>query len=353
MLFNLKSTCFTRKIIIITENLLFYYFLMRKITHINIWTTTVLTSVLLLNKFSFILLLYPFLAILADADHGKDSLSSKGLTLPWKHRGWSHSIFGTFVLWTILLFLLNIILWFASWFDLVISTLFITWTIAVISLIGTFGIIWIVLYITSLYLLLKYDYILPIQFFAYLLIFSHLLWDYFTKTWIPLFYPISNKRFNSFLHVSTWWKAEEILNLFITIVNIWLIYYIINYTNILQNLIDYQSTNKQYTLVVILSLVVVFYFLWKDLNIKNIIRKSKRNLWKVIKDISLIIIYLLTIIVSILNFSLYSIPLIVIALVLLFFQWRKTFENMLNLWEVSAYLLVILILWYIWYISVI
>lgn len=288
---------------------------MKKITHIDFGITTMLSSAYLLNIFSPVFVLLPFLAILSDADHWQDSLSRKWLSLPWHHRGWSHSPFWTVILSIIVSFLLYIILYLTYkygfnkdiWFSKIMGTLFqnflyIGWLwlwldifLSIIQkIIWKIGklFIWFIMlfwFLAWLFYLYFNHYIDITIFLVVLFITSHLLWDYFTVSGIPLLYPLNTKdRYKFLLYVSTDTQGEEFVKFIITIVNIVIIYllYTNNYWNVLSN---YKVSITDLILLIVWFLTI-FYFLNKDLNLKkNVLEKTwkvaKKAVWSIIKTL--------------------------------------------------------------------
>ncbi len=117
-------------------------------------------------------------------------------------------------------------------------------------------------------------------FLVVLFITSHLLWDYFTVSWIPLLYPLNTKdRYRFLLYVSTDTQGEEFVKFLTTIMNIVIIYllYANNYWNVLLN---YKVSITDLVLLVI-GFLTIFYFLNRELNFKkNVLKKS----WKIVKN---------------------------------------------------------------------
>ncbi len=279
---------------------------MKKITHIDFGITTMLGSAYFLNIFSPVFVLLPFLAILSDADHWQDSLSRKGLSLPWHHRWWSHSIFWTVILSLIVSIVLYTILYFTYKYgfwknipvDLIIkkitSSYLYIWglwlgLVIILSTIQKFlgklvkFFIWFIMlfwFIAWLFYLYFTHHIDLTIFLVVLFITSHLLGDYFTVSWIPLLYPLNTKdRYKFLLYVSTDTQWEEFVKFVITIVNIIIIYllYINNYGDVLSS---YKVSITDLILLVVWFLTI-FYFLNRELNFKrNVLKKS----WKVIKN---------------------------------------------------------------------
>lgn len=162
---------------------------MQKATHINVGWTTLLSLVLFTGSFSFIYLFYIFLALLPDLDHHQGALTKKlGIKLPFKHRWFTHTLIMC-ILVSIWLYYLASSLWLA--------------TIGFISIL--------------------------------ILAHSHILWDLFTVSWIPYFWPvIKNFRIPWISIVKTWSNGEWIFNLIVSFINLFLIYLVTVKYNILE-----------------------------------------------------------------------------------------------------------------------
>lgn len=198
------------------------------ISSVCAWLTFLLNPV-----FSIFYLLIPFLAILPDADHGQDSISKKlGFKIvPWKHRGWSHTIYFPFVV------------------------------IGLFYLLSHFFNLWLVLW----------DYIV-----LWIIIFSHTLGDIFTVSGIrPLYVPwmknfISNMKVKIPL-ATTWHSSEYIVLTIATSAFIFLLYKIFASGTINVFLDGYKTfmNNTELALfpVIFLSvtLLILLFFLGKEL----------------------------------------------------------------------------------------
>ena len=261
---------------------------MKKLTHIDFGISTMLWSAYFLNVFSPIFLLLPFLAVLSDADHWKDGLSRKGLSLPWKHRWWSHSIGGTILLSVIVSLVIIWLLYFVknipqnilqsilnSYFYILLLYVVITIIWLVLSRISKF-IAWFIVifwFLWWLFYLFHLWYINSFIFLILLFIFSHLLWDYFTVSWIPLLFPFSKERFRFLFYVSTNTQGEEFVKFIITLVNIWLLYFLYK-SNYISTIMQYKPWLLDLVFVIFWFLVIIYFFNQEFNFKKNILAKS-------------------------------------------------------------------------------
>lgn len=225
---------------------------MLKSSHVNVWAAVSISSILLSWwYFSIFLLYYPFLSLLNDADHDKSWISNAlHLKLPLsKHRWYSHSL------------LFNVLVWFVLYF-------------------------WLKhfypdsLTITDLYVLLG-------------LTNAHILWDFFTKRWVPLLYPFLDTSF-WFPLFTTWTILEKLVTLFISFWNVaWFIYIIMNYV-LPWNLIIPVYDMKLILIAVCVNAFVTYLLLQDE--IKYMHRNIKKIIMSSITTISYIIINILSLI---------------------------------------------------------
>jgi len=350
---------------------------MLKPTHINFGYSALFVSAIYLWIFSPVFLLLPFLAILADADHWQDSLSRKWLSLPWKHRSWSHSILWSFILWTIFYLLLiwifyltnnywitsnnSITIWnfFQSWMYIllfVISILFSLWLLTkfinfkfITNILWWIGLFWYIIWLIYLYKLwyVELNYMLILIFIV-----SHIIWDYFTISWIPIFWWITKRKVRSLVYVKTWKIWEHVVNLLVTILNISLLF--ILFTKWYFNNINYTPTKTDIVLLII-SWIIIWYFMSKELSfwfIKQQNREWISSLFNIIKYLSIfsliaIWFWILTLYaikyfnlhwnIEIFIFIIYWI----IALIAWIINFKKIFKELLDVWQVFVYLLIV------------
>lgn len=217
---------------------------MQKATHINVGLTVTLGLILAYSRFDILFPFYVLIALLPDLDHGQSTLNKKfGIKLPFKHRGFTHTL-----LFIILCVVLLALLFYAV----------ITW----IQLDKTQLLIWFILF------------------------HSHILWDLFTVSWIPYFWPVfKNFRIPWISIIKTGTSWEWFFNLWISGLNIWLIYFLlqneiwknegfINSVKIVNSIVAESPTTLFVTLGLFLFLVV--HLISSEL--KNV-KKDITNLW--------------------------------------------------------------------------
>jgi membrane-bound metal-dependent hydrolase YbcI (DUF457 family) len=193
---------------------------MLKPSHVNIWATVALSSILLTGwYFSIFLLFYRFLSELDDADHDKSKITnSLWLKLPGaKHRGYSHT----------LLFNILVALWIYFWVKYFYPTL------------NEY----------DLYVLLRISL-------------SHLLADILTVRWVPLLWPLTNKNFWLFL-MTTGKFWEKLFTLLMAFVNLWLIFMII-VKYIIPKTYTIWTYNINLIILAIISQWFIVYLLFKE-----------------------------------------------------------------------------------------
>jgi len=268
---------------------------MQKATHINVWLTTVLATIIKTATFNIFYSFYLFFSLLPDLDHNKSSLTKKiWFSLPFKHRWFSHTLL--FII--IIQWLINLGFYFWLWIK--------------IELID--------------------------QLVLFVLLHSHLLADIFTVSGLPYLYPFYSKSIKvPWVSIfSTWKNWEYFFNLAITWINLFLIYWIFS-KDILTILNDsivktQEFATSSWTVIWIFSFV--FFLLWFHLissEIKNA-KKDISKLWKtfssmVIKTlISFVVLFLLGVIlhyqvfpeISLISFFLWTVVLTIISLFVLF-----------------------------------
>lgn len=350
---------------------------MQKPTHINFGYSALFSSAIYLWVFSPIFILLPFLAILADADHWQDSLSRKWLSLPWKHRWWSHSILWSFILWSIfyllliwIFFLTNnywitsnntitlsnfISSWIYVW-AFIISILLVLWIltkfIKLKFITNILWFIWLFWYIIWLLYLYKLWYVELNYMLILLFIVSHILWDFFTVSWIPLFWWITNRRVRSLFYVSTWKKWEYVINLLVTVINVILLFVL--YKHWYFEWITYNPTKTDLILLVF-SWIIITYFLSKEMSIKFIKKQNKEWISSIVNIFKYLIVFL-SIAILLWAWLLYWIQYFninsdianilyilywIIILIAWFINLKKIFKELLDIWNVFVYLLIV------------
>ncbi len=349
---------------------------MQKPTHINFWYSTMFSSAYFLNVFSPIFILLPFLAILADADHWQDSLSKKWLSLPGKHRGWSHSLLGSFILWNIvyllLIWIFSIvhILWYNISTAVTISNL-IHWDVYVGILIGSIlltlwllikffkikliqnilwwiALFWYIIWLLYLYKLwtIELSYMLILLFIV-----SHIIWDYFTVSGIPICWGITNNRVRSLIYVSTGKIWETVVNLIVTILNIALIVLLVIHWYF--NHISYNVWAKD-VILLWFSWIILLYFMSKELSYSFIKKQRKEWISSVFSIIKNLVIYIVIVLwLGILAMSSYKfiwidiniiLGIYLIAVIIFWYVYlKKIFKELLDLGNVFVYLLIIVL----------
>lgn len=276
---------------------------MTKPTHVNFGFLILLLLFLYNPTFSVFYVMFPFLSLLSDGDHPKSFLTRKlWFGIPWSHRWWTHTI----------------------WFSFIIA--------------------WIVFWINSLWNHLWYwnyhfnnwDYI--VLFFG---VFSHVVGDFFTVSWIKLLYPILKTSFKfPFIQATTNTKSEYFVSFIVLFINIVLGYIIYTkwYFSILFNWFkEYVVNYHQQALVLLWILLIFNIFLFsKEINMlsKNL-KTSIKTLFKMIFHIFIAIVIGVIVLFVIKNYESayfsYSLFIVLISLFIyiIYSIWHKS-EKLVN-----------------------
>lgn len=309
-------------------------------THITTWYTVASWLTLLTGVFNpIIFLAVPLFSLLADADHNKWTVAQ---TLGLKfwflwHRWILHSwlgllivniIFISIFVWIITLLWLDVhtfnfyntvanfdlwrpssviqvLAWYTTW---LVVTLWVLWLIYNILwyILNKFlwkGISNLLLSIISLFLFFWFLYVLSVWyemsanmplinifFGLYILLLSHLVWDYFTNTGFPFFYPFSKRRIKSPITFSTGKSIEKLILVILTIVNIWLLVKIFHAVDTWT--IVHFSTSILIFSALIFTIIFTLLF-WSDLNIFKQIKKISGNVKGMMKTLLSMVLWII------------------------------------------------------------
>jgi len=297
-------------------------------THITTWYTVASTLFLTTGIYNpLIFLAVPLFALLADSDHNKGMVAQTLKLKFWFlwHRWILHSWF-----WLLILNIIftTIFFWIIhlSWVDL--SNFLDVWNITNLWSFFTFlnastaiGVIikicililwllisWWILYNILWFLLNKIlgktisnfllNIISVILFFwtifflfyiykeipspfintfvwLYILLLSHLVWDYFTNTGFPFFYPFSKRRIKAPLTFSTWKSMEKLVFVILTIINIWLL---VKITHSIDNWTIVYITKGILAISTILFWIIWLLLFKGDMNIFKQLKQIMKNM---------------------------------------------------------------------------
>ena len=262
---------------------------MLRSTHVNQTLTVWLATVILSMNFSIVMFFLPILAIIQDWDHHAGFMRKYfKIKLPFKHRGFTHTLL--FIL--LLIIIINLV-----------EYLILNWWNFNKEMILTF-----------------INENKTQNIFLFILLHGHLLGDFLTKRGIPYFFPLFNKNIWLGLfstHNSKDGKStgEMKLNFVHSIINIILLWYIwLNWGTfwpIIINSIDTIKNTNNYTIILSLiwaELIFIIWLFWKDISslskyIKNIVISSFKFLFKTILLLSIFTLIYFTIIYFWIDFN--------------------------------------------------
>lgn len=213
---------------------------MQKATHINVGLTTSLLLLIKTLNFNIFYVFYLIISLFQDLDHPQGTLARKlGFTLPFKHRGFSHTLL--FIL--IVQGLINAALFF--WLDIKLTNV---------------------------------D-----QIILFVLLHAHLLADIWTVSGFPYLYPFYkwDIKIPGISIFKTGTNGEYFFNFVITALNIWLIYFIIK-SQLLTKLVESVKSTQDLVLsspkflIVTLILFIIFGIHLISVELKNLKRDTVR-----------------------------------------------------------------------------
>lgn len=215
---------------------------MQKATHINVWLTTTLLLIINTLSFNIFVLFYYIISLIQDADHWQGTFAKKfWFSLPFKHRGFTHTL------------------------------LFIILLQGLINLLFTFW-LWIPLLLLD-------------NIFLFILLHAHLFADIFTVSWLPYLWPFYNWNIKiPWISIfRTWTNWEYFFNFVITLINIFLIYLFISgdYINRISWILETQNliTSSPLGIIITFILFILFSYHLVKVEFKNL-KKDTKELWK-------------------------------------------------------------------------